>query len=216
MPTTRIALLGAQGTGKTTLAQALAAHLCARGMAALAVPDALQAWCARAARAPQPQEQWAIAQAQEESVERAAATAAVVIADTTALMVAIRAGVPSPGEALLDFALERQRGYDATLVGGLDLAWPPGRAQAEPPREAADALVREHLQRAGLAYQVVYGRGEQRLQAALQALEGAGVLPAGTGTREEEGSRGDWVWNCEKCSDPACEHRLFAKLRAAR
>jgi hypothetical protein len=22
-----------------------------------------------------------------------------------------------------------------------------------------------------------------------------------------------WTWNCDKCSDPECEHRLFTALR---
>jgi hypothetical protein len=96
----------------------------------------------------------------------------------------------------------------ATLLTGLDL---PSAAQGEP----EDARIRERLQSAGVAYQVVYGSGAQRLRSALLALDAAGVLPAGLVQRQEEGGAG-WTWVCEKCSDPACEHRLFTRLRQER
>lgn len=99
---------------------------------------------------------------------------------------------------------------DATLVMGLDL--PSARGG-----EAADARLRARLQAAGIAFQVVYGTGAQRLRRALLALDAAGVLPAGIVQRDEEGgaSRG-WIAACDKCSDPACEHRLFTRLRQER
>lgn len=214
----RIALLGAAGTGKTRLSHELAAHLRSRGLRASAVPEVLRGWCEREDRAPQPQELLAIAREQERQVDAAAATADLVLADTTALMFAIDAGTqPEDGE-LYRFALARQAQYDATLVMGLDLPW-----MAEGPhptlaadRETVDALLRSLLQRAQVAYQVVYGEGPQRLQGALAALETAGVLPAGTAYRADAAEAKRWVWACEKCSDPACEHRLFAQLRDAR
>lgn len=99
---------------------------------------------------------------------------------------------------------------EATLLLGLDL---PSAAGGE----AADAQLREALQSAGVAYQVVYGTGAQRLQSALVALASAGVLPAGLAPRREEGgATRAWTWICEKCSDPACEHRLFTRLRQER
>jgi hypothetical protein len=99
---------------------------------------------------------------------------------------------------------------DATLVMGLDL--PSARGG-----EAADGRLRAQLQAAGISFQVVYGTGAQRLRGALLALDAAGVLPAGIVQRHEEGgaSRG-WIAACEKCSDPACEHRLFTRLRQER
>ena len=214
----RIALLGARGTGKTQLANELAAHLEARGLRAFVVPEALRAWCSREGRSPGPEEQFAIARAQEAAVDAAAAQADFVIADTTALMVAIHAGMLREDDALYRFALERQQACDATLVTGLDLAWVPDGLQRDAAsREETDALVRTLLQRAGVAFQVVYGQGPRRLQAALQALVSAGALPAEVVDRAADGgSQRAWVWVCEKCSDPACEHRLFTQLREAR
>lgn len=215
----RIALLGAESTGKSTLAIELATHLRGRGLQALAVPETLREWCTRAGRAPRPEEQLAIAQDHEARIDAAAAQADIVVADTTALMVAIYAGMLFEDGALYRFAMERQRLYDATLLTGLDLAWSPDGLQRDAAsRPQVDALVREHLQRAQLPYQVVYGQGAQRLRSALQALAASGLLPDEPRTEadmEKAGGAG-WVWSCEKCSDPACEHRLFTRLKQER
>jgi len=105
------------------------------------------------------------------------------------------------------------RSHDATLLTGLDL--PAGADDGS--REEVDAWLRATLRSAGVPFHVVYGQGPQRLQSALQALAAAGVLPPGMTRRSEDGgSRGAWTWNCEKCSDPECEHRLFSRLRDAR
>lgn len=219
MPARRIALLGAESTGKTRLAGELAAHLAARGLRAVAVAEVLREWCLREGRAPRPEEQAAIAQEQERRVDAAAAGADFVVADTTALMVLVYAGMLFEDSDPYRFALARQRGYDATLVTGLDLPWVADglRRDAAHPREEVDALVRSLLQRAGVAYQVVYGSGPARLQGALVALEAAGVLPAGLAQREAgAGSRRAWTWACDKCSDPECEHRLFTQLQGLR
>ncbi|HYE38705.1 MAG TPA: ATP-binding protein, partial [Ramlibacter sp.] len=202
----RIALLGAESTGKTRLAGELAAHLRAAGMQAVAVPEALRAWCEREGRAPRPEEQLGVAQAQERQVDEAAAAgAACVIADTTALMVLVYSGMLFEDDPLYRFAIERQQGYDATLVTGLDLPWQPDGLQRNPsqPREPVDALVRTLLQRAGVPFQVVYGSGTQRLRGALAALGSTGVLPAqAVAAGPPESQARAWVWNCEKCSDP--------------
>lgn len=214
--TRRIALVGAESTGKSTLALELARALNERGLRAIAVPEALRAWCERAGREPRPEEQLSIARAQEDGVDAAAAAADVVIADTTALMVAIHAGMLFEDGGLLRFALARQRGYDLTLLTGLDLPWVDDGLHRQPGSgPEVDALLRSLLARGGIAYQVVYGQGPRRLRAAMQALERAGLVP-GASAQEETGGTQNWVWNCDKCSDPACEHRLFAQLQGSR
>lgn len=218
-PGLRIAILGAGRTGKTRLAHEIAASLRERGLGAAVVPEVLREWCQAHARMPRPEEQLAIAQEQEARVDRAAREHALVIADTSALMVAVYAGMLFPDGALYRFAIERQQSYEATLLTGLDLPWvadglPRDAAQ---PREDVDALVRSLLQAAQVNFQVVYGSGTQRLQSALVALAAAGVLPAEMARRAPDAdTRRAWQWNCEKCSDPACEHRLFTQLRQAR
>lgn len=204
----KIALLGAESTGKTLLAAQLAAHFNAQGRSAIAVPEALREWCLREQRAPRPDEQLAIAQAQERQVDAAAQAAQIVIADTTALMVAIYGAMLFDDEPLHRFAVERQRGYQLTLVTGLDLPWVADGLQREGAhvREPVDALVRETLQKAHVPYRVIYGHGEERLRNALIAIGESANAAKSDRTRA-------WSWLCEKCSDPDCEHRLFSRLR---
>ena len=205
----RIALLGAESTGKTTLAAQLATALRRDGHGVAVVPEVLREWCERERRTPRPEEHLAIAQEQERRVDAAAALSQVVIADTSALMVAIWGGLLFDGDPLLRYALQRQRGYDLTLLTGLDLPWVADGLQrdATHPREPVDAMVRELLARAGVAYRVVYGTGEDRLRNALAAL------PDGLARRPAPApARGGWQWTCGKCSDPDCEHRLFTSL----
>jgi nicotinamide riboside kinase len=214
-----IALLGAESTGKTRLAHELTQHLLAQGLRATAVPEVLREWCTREGRGPRPEEQLSIAREQEGRVDAAMTTADIVVADTSALMVAIYSGMLFADGALYRFAIERQQRYGATLVTGLDLPWVADglHRDASAPRDDVDALVRSLLQQAGIAFQVVYGEGPQRLRGALRALEAAGVLPAElAGHAPDEGARQPWVWSCEKCGDPECEHRLFTRLRAPR
>lgn len=218
MSARRVALLGAESTGKTQLSTDLAAHLRSRGLRAVAVPEVLREWCVREGRMPRPEEQLAIAQEQERRTDDAAAQADIVIADTAPLMVTIYAGMLFADGELLRFALERQQRYDATLLTGLDLPWVADGLQrdAAQPREEVDALLRSLLQGAQLPFQVIYGQGPQRLDSALQALVSAGVLPAAIVGRKDGGAaQRAWVWVCEKCSDPACEHRLFKLARGS-
>ena len=206
----KIALLGAESTGKSTLANELAAHLRGSGHSVAVVPEVLREWCERERRTPRPEEQLPIAQEQERRVDEASAQAKVVIADTTALMVAIYSGMLFEDGPLLQFALARQRAYALTLLTGLDLPWVPDNLHRDSAhgRESVDALVRSLLARAGIGWRVVYGSGAERLRSALAALPPC-LLPAQpTGAAPRE----PWVWRCDKCSDPDCEHRLFTSL----
>ncbi|MBC7604512.1 MAG: ATP-binding protein [Ramlibacter sp.] len=202
----KIALLGAESTGKTQLAADLASHLRAQGKSVEVVSEVLRTWCEQAGRTPRPEEQMPIAQEQERLVEEAALRADIVIADTTAIMVAIYSAMLFDDGSLYQFALSRQRTYDITLVTGLDLPWVADGLQRDGPhvREPVDALVRAALAKAGVQFRVVYGTGVQRLESALAAIGSPPVLSQRT--------RKAWVWACDKCSDPDCEHKLFTAL----
>lgn len=207
----KIALLGAESTGKTELSHALAALLREHGQVVEVVGEVLREWCVREGRTPRPEEQLPIAQEQERRVDQAAARADMVIADTTALMVAIYSAMLFKDGTLYQFALERQRGYDATLLTGLDLPWVADGLQRDGPhvREPVDALLRGMLHEAGIGYRVIYGRGAERLASALDAVAPlAGIAPT------RGAARAGWSWSCDKCSDPQCEHRLFTRLTA--
>lgn len=211
MTAVRVALLGAESTGKTTLAHAMADALRAQGFTVNVVEEVLREWCTREGRTPRPEEQLPIAQEQERRVDAAARDAQVVIADTTAVMVAIYSAMLFADGTLYKFALERQRGYDVTLVTGLDIPWIADGLQRDGPhvREPVDALVRDALAQAGVTYRVVYGSGDDRLRNALApVLQLLGRAPTG------DPSAANWTWSCDKCSDPDCEHRLFRRLLA--
>jgi predicted ATPase len=92
------------------------------------------------------------------------------------------------------------RGCAFTLLMGLDL--PLADAEALPRQERADALLRDALAAAQRPFAVVHGRGPERLASALRAL----------GLGDTQAPRRAAAWSCDKCSDPACEHRLFTDL----
>jgi nicotinamide riboside kinase len=170
------------------------------------VDEALRAWCEREGREPRPEEQLSIAQEQQRRVDDAALGADIVIADTTALLVAIYGGLLFADDPVLRFALDRQRAFELTLVTGLDLPWvDDGLHRDVASRERVDQLVRSLLEQAGIAYRVVYGTGEERLRNALACLPDP-LRPPDTSPQRT------WTWQCDKCSDPECEHRLFTSL----
>ena len=175
----KISILGAPGTGKTQLASELARHF----------------------------------QAQAD-------TAQVFISDDTPLLAAVYSDLLSGDRSLYDSALEQQRRYDLTLLTGLDLP----AVTDDRPREAVDALLRAALGRAGIAFTVVYGSGPERSANALKRMGIGGQIPIqddGLSGVKQYGSKlgsdpqypasqgSPWTWSCDKCSDPACEHRLF-------
>jgi hypothetical protein len=65
-----------------------------------------------------------------------------------------------------------------------------------------------------VSYQTVYGRGNDRTSQALRTVSARmGLTVTAQDPFWEQGRR---PWNCEKCSDPGCEHRLFRDLIAQR
>ena len=167
----KIAILGAESTGKTQLAQNLHANWSALGRSALWVPEVLREWCEREGRTPQPHEQWGICHEQAARVLQAPAVD-WLIADTTPLMTAIYSELLFADRTLYDFALAHQRLYDLTLVMGLDLPWVEDGLQRDGPhvREPVDRLLRAALEQGGVRYQVICGSGPQRLAAAMRSV----------------------------------------------
>jgi hypothetical protein len=79
--------------------------------------------------------------------------------------------------------------------------------------------LRQALEHSGIAYRVVYGQGHQRLNNALLALGMAGEDEAARTTRDKAKyaiNEGRTAWQCNDCSDPECEHKLFSGLLAKR
>lgn len=199
-----VALLGAESTGKTTLANALAARLRDEGRRVALVHEVLREFCDRHGRTPQPHEQPAIAAEQTRRIAAAAHGHEVVVTDTTALMIAVYSELVFADRSLHPQALQDHARVDLTLLTALDLPWQADGLQRDGPhvREPVDALVRAALGSAGLPFAIVAGQGEQRLVNALAAVR-RGLAPA------PEASPTRWHWVCERCGDADCErHRL--------
>lgn len=211
-----VALLGGESSGKTSLATALQSQLQdVHGLRAVVVPEHLRGWCEVHGRAPHIHEQSAIATEQTRLIHVARQTPGVdvVIADTTALMVAAYSALYFQDQSLLAPALAEQRTtFDLSLLMGLDLPWTPDGLFRDSPavRDATDALLRRELQGAGIGFQTVYGQGEARVQQALRAVGTALGRPLVW--QDPALANGLRPWSCENCSDPECEHRLFTGL----
>jgi nicotinamide riboside kinase len=204
-----IALLGAESTGKTTLAQALADALSIDGRRIALVPEYLREFCELHGRTPRREEQAHIAAEQSHRIELAARTHDLVIADTTALMIAVYSDMVFGDTSLYAGAEAVHRETcKLTLLTALDLPWRADGLQRDGPhvREPVDRLVRAALARSRTSYSVVFGEGEARLQAALASVQHTSLPPNDT---DESGlGPARWHWHCERCSDPACEHRI--------
>ena len=114
--------------------------------------------------------------------------------------------------------------YNLVLLMGLEAA------AASPPlntpagalaQEAADQSIRTALARAAVPYRVLYGPGQERLAHARCALESLlerakPRLPPSSPEKPPSAANQPWVWLCDKCSDPQCEHRLLTGLLAQR
>jgi nicotinamide riboside kinase len=207
-----IALLGAECTGKSSLAHALAVHLQSLGRDAVAVNEYLREWCEVHQRTPLQHEQLHIANTQQARIEAAAAQHSIVIADTTALMTAVYSEYVFNDASLYPAALVKQRAVAMTLVTGLDMPWQADGVQRDGAhvQQQVDQLLRKVLDAAQIPYQVVYGLGDARL---LNAIDSIASCSAFTWARASKSSK-KWVWVCDKCSDPECEHKLFSQLTA--
>ena len=106
-------------------------------------------------------------------------------------------------------------GHDLVLLTGLEPASQAQRVAASvaTDQETADQAIRTALASAGVSYRVMYGTVGQRLAQALDAVNP--TPPQGNSAARRTG-KSAWTWVCDKCSDPACEHRLLSDLLAER
>ena len=203
-----IAMLGAESTGKTTLCGELGSLLRSEGRDAVVVGEYLREFCDRHARTPRRDEQAAIAAEQTRRIDEVAAQHAVVIADTTALMIAVYSDQVFDDRSLYAEAERAQRSCDATLLTALDLPWLADGHQREGPqvREPVDAKVRAALSRSGVAFSVIGGVGAARLAAAHSVVTHtlapkALIDPAAR-----------WHWVCDRCGEADCERHLLPPI----
>ena len=217
-----IAIVGAESTGKSTLAVALAARIGEQtGLRCAVVGEFLREWCDREGRTPRIDEQMAIAQEQQRRIAAAAADHDIVVADTTPLMVAIYSQLLFDDDTLLPIAVAAQRSAAHTLLTALDLPWVPDGHQrdGEHVRAPVDRRLRARMLEYGLAWSVVGGQGAARLDQAFDAitplLTTLAAPSAGLFTRlaERDAAMPAWRWACEKCDVPDCEHAALRLLQ---
>ena len=225
----RVALLGAESTGKTSLSQHITDALLGQGQMAVYVPEVLREWCQMNGRTPALHEQRQIAQQQAERIF--SIREGWVIADTTPLMTAVYSDYVFNDPSLYEEALELQAQFDLTLVMGLDVAWVPDGLQrdGEHVRQPVDHLIRQAMSKRQLPFKVIYGQDQARLNAALLAISqgianlnepldlkfsapGLQLTQAQREVSQYGLNQGKTVWRCDLCSDSECEHRLFSDL----
>ncbi len=217
-----IAIVGAESTGKSTLAAALAARIGAQtGLRCTVVGEFLREWCDRERRTPRADEQQAIAGEQQRRIAEAAASHEVVVADTVPLMIAVYSRLLFADASLIPMAIAAQRGVAHTLLTALDLPWVADGHQrdGEHVRVPVDSAVRALLAAHGLGWSVVGGQGDERLERAFDAVTPllTTLAPAGAGlfTRlaQRDAAAPVWRWVCEKCDVPDCEHAALRLLQ---
>lgn len=208
----KIAILGAECSGKTSLAKRLTAELTRQGFSACFVAEALRKWCDTNQRTPMASEQTDIAKLQIQRIHDAPAVD-YLIADTTALITAIYSEIIFSDPSLYPLALENQQDFDLAFVMGLDLPWVADGIQRDGVaiQSAFDAQLRHVLQSQGIGFSVIYGSGDERLNNAMTAIAKSQQLPQERITRQAP-----WKWVCDKCSDAQCEHRTFTALLEAK
>ncbi|MBA4177585.1 MAG: ATPase [Leptothrix sp. (in: Bacteria)] len=213
----RVAIVGAESTGKTTLAAALAERLAQeRGRRVAWVPEVLREWCDHTGRTPQAHEQASILRAQHERLQAAAEAHDIVVCDTTALMTAVYSRLVFGDASLEQRAVALHRGAAATLLTALDLPWVADGHQRDGPqvRVPVDQALRELMGAHGIDYAVVGGTGTSRVDNAMAALApmlrqaqvAARPTPAGGlftrlghGGAGVPGAAGHRRWACECC-----------------
>ncbi|HSN79710.1 MAG TPA: ATP-binding protein [Rhodoferax sp.] len=169
----RMCLIGAECTGKSVLAQALAAHF-----GGLWVPEYLRVFCDRQGRTPTMDEQAGIMRAQFEREERVAAQArqansAYVFCDSAPLLTAIYSDHYFSDRSLFDCAHALHARYTLTLLLSPDLPWQSDGLQRDGAlvRAAVHTRIQHELQAMHVPHIDVEGVDDARLQAAILAVE---------------------------------------------
>jgi NadR type nicotinamide-nucleotide adenylyltransferase len=163
-PVARIAILGAESTGKSTLAPRLAARY-----GTLWVPEYLREFVATQERVPHEDDQPGIARTQRAREDAMAALPEArrfLFCDTTPLMTAVYSRIywGRVPPALLE--MEAAHDYAFTLVAGLDLPWVPDGLQ----RESEEVRQRVHdcllavLRERGIPFTLLEGDLPQRMR----------------------------------------------------
>lgn len=168
-----ICLMGAECTGKTTLARALAQHF-----SGFWVPEYLRLFCDQQGRPPSADEQALVMRAQFELEAQAVAHSrqvgcSYVFCDTAPLLTAIYSDFYFADTSLYDAAHALHGRYALTLVLTPDVAWVSDGMQRDggEARAKVHTMLQHQLQSMHYPRIDVSGMGESRLQDAILAVE---------------------------------------------
>jgi NadR type nicotinamide-nucleotide adenylyltransferase len=164
----RVAILGAESSGKSTLAAALAARY-----GTLWVPEYLREFVEERQRVPRADEQFLIAGMQLRREDEAAPRAGkFLFCDTTPLMTAVYSGYYFHGADAGLEALAARHDYAFTLVAAPDTPWQADGLQRDSAdaRQAVHQRLLDELRRRGFPYLLLRGDLPERLAQAGQLL----------------------------------------------
>jgi len=171
----RVAVLGAECTGKSELCEALALRL-----PGITFTEVLRKWVAVERRSPNAEEQFELFSRQQESEERAVIDAqragfGWVICDSAPLMTAVYSLYYFSDDRLIEGALAHHGRYARTLVCADDIAWvpDPGQRDGVAVRKAVQVQLLEVIRQYCPQAVFVQGSGRERLK---KALEGFATL----------------------------------------
>ncbi len=170
----RVAILGAESSGKSTLAAALALRY-----GAAWVPEYLREFVEVHARVPYESDQFRIAQVQRAREDAAAAGASgFLFCDTTPFMTAIYSEVYWGRVDPLLAPLDRVHDYAATIVTAPDGPWVPDGLQreSEAVRQSVHRAVIDKLERRSIPYTLVTGSLEERVPQVAASLESLATI----------------------------------------
>ncbi|MDO9486550.1 MAG: ATP-binding protein [Actinomycetota bacterium] len=167
----RIACIGGESTGKTTLATALAASV-----SGVVVSEVLREFVTAHGRPPLAHEQRAILEQQRARESQCAAShpQAVIVCDPATTMIAIYSALYFEDDSLDSRAQEYARDYDVLLWCRPDIPWvaEPGQHDGPQFRARADALLQSWVSRQAGQIPVLEITGEQgRIELAQRLLK---------------------------------------------
>jgi nicotinamide riboside kinase len=167
----RVGLIGAECTGKTTVAAALAHEL-----GAVHVPEALRSFVDTRGRVPEAADQAGILSEQRASVEMAQLDhpESVIVCDPLPLMTAIYSIAYFEDSSLLADAIGDARAYDLIWWCRPDLPWTADGDQrdGEERRSQVDALIGQIVIDTGLDVVELQGTIDTRIREAINSLQG--------------------------------------------
>jgi len=166
-----ICLMGAECTGKTTLTQALAAHLGCPW-----VPEYLRDFCDLYGRLPLQGEQSQIMRSQFEREQQALlgqAAGDYVLCDTSPLLTAVYSAHYFSDDSLLECAHVLHQRYALTLLLQPDLPWQADGLQRDSAtvRQAVHTALQHELQAKRHPVIEIGGLGDERLRAVIDAVD---------------------------------------------